>query len=468
MDAPYWNPPPHTGGARPLYPAYGEYRWSKSTQFSLLLHSMRDLHFRIELQILHGRFTDQADLFMKTLDMTFLPPNGVFRGHPGEPSSTGGAFRERFTFVTLFDGTGKFALPLNMPRVAPIPVHYPDKDYMQPHMQDNYGAVLEYARRNMTSTVLLDPLEGIYKAMYTEDEYWHSSLTLVPMHFLPFFSHCTGGVRIGVEPSGAVGSRNYQKDAETPFRIGHEDALGGAPIRRRGSRVQCLCNNVLSYKESCSGVNGQEDCVPVLDATSPNGEDPVREIFLASKQYPALEAGSTEQYFLSTRKDPADQFGEVPDFFVSNECQTCADAGYPSGGPYPAVNTDPQTGQVRRIDGWDSRVPTFYVIEHPEACNIVPPAETVAIGEWDFLYTARYSDACDYVMQCMYEENTLLAPGKPFWFDPMQDDTLFWISFKPLHVDAIAQGFCFPGPKHAHRTASNQPIEHLLSCMHWP
>lgn len=96
------------------------------------------------------------------------------------------------------------------------------------------------------------------------------------------------------------------------------------------------------------------------------------------------------------------------------------------------------------IAGWDSHVPTFYALEHPEACNLVPPDETRAIFEFTFLASARYSDACDYVMQCMYEENSLLAPGKPFWFEPLTDDTLFWISFQPRHVAEVTQGFCFP------------------------
>lgn len=59
--------------------------------------------------------------------------------------------------------------------------------------------------------------------------------------------------------------------------------------------------------------------------------------------------------------------------------------------------------------------------------------------------TARYSDACDYVMQCMYEENSQLAPGKPFWFqEVLTDDIMFWISFTPIKVSDIGKGFCFP------------------------
>ena len=37
---------------------YGDYhvhRWSKSSKFALNLHSMRDLYFRIELQVIGAR-----------------------------------------------------------------------------------------------------------------------------------------------------------------------------------------------------------------------------------------------------------------------------------------------------------------------------------------------------------------------------------------------------------------------------
>ena len=128
----------------------------------------------------------------------------------------------------------------------------------------------------------------------------------------------------------------------------------------------------------------------------------LRELALTQKSYPLLEAGSSEQNLLSTLPDGDDPYGSVPDFVISNQCLACETAGYTIGDPYPALHND-VNGLLKRIDGWDSRVPIFHALENPEACNIVPAEEVVDIGEWDFFYTARYSDACDYVMQCMYE-----------------------------------------------------------------
>jgi|AACY02.9.fsa_nt_gi hypothetical protein len=91
----------------------------------------------------------------------------------------------------------------------------------------------------------MDPLEGDYSATWTADDYWFSSLTHVPMGYLPFFSHCTGGVRIGKEPSD---KKNYAADEGTPFRIGHDEGEGGSPVRRRGTKVKCDCFGVLTWE----------------------------------------------------------------------------------------------------------------------------------------------------------------------------------------------------------------------------
>lgn len=316
--------------------------------------------------------------------MAFVPETGVFRSHPGVPDPSGSPFYELYTFVTAILRTSKFAMPLNMPRVLPRTTHYPG--LLAPHREDNRGAVLEFARSNMSSNILMDPLEGEYKAMYTADEYWYSTLTHVPMQFLPFFSHCTGGFPIGLPPSGVIGSRNYQLDANAPFRLGHEDGLGGSPVRRKGVREKCNCDNIFTYEEP--GVCGGEErlgCTVTIDQFSPTKEA-LHEIAMTTKPFPLLEVGSTEQYLLaSTSAD-----GEVatqPDFLISNECLTCAAAGYVIGQPYPALRY--LDGQIIRMDGWDSRVPVFYALEHPIGCNIVPDDEIVAIGEWDVFYTGR-------------------------------------------------------------------------------
>ena len=59
----FWFNPPATS-VNPLYPEYKEYRWSKTGVFALHLHALRDLNFRVELQILHGLFSDSIDAFV--------------------------------------------------------------------------------------------------------------------------------------------------------------------------------------------------------------------------------------------------------------------------------------------------------------------------------------------------------------------------------------------------------------------
>jgi hypothetical protein len=168
-----------------------------------------------------------------------------------------------------------------------------------------------------------------------------------------------------------------------------------------------------------------------------------REFAFKRVAFPLLEAGSTEQVLFATKPAPGDPYGEAPDFIISNACNGCG--GLSAGDPYPFLHTNAD-GHLKRIEGWDSRTPTFRVLEDPEACNIVSREETIAIGEWDIFATSRYSDACDYIMTCLYEENNLLAGSKPYWFSNqvLTDDVLFWITFKPMAVDQVSQGFCFP------------------------
>ena len=234
-------------------------------------------------------------------------------------------------------------------------------------------------------------------------------------------------------PLGEVGDRDFVVEESRPFGIGMPDAAGGAPVRRRSTRVQCNCNNKITFEKVCSA-----ECSEVVEGAT-RVEIDLEEYVMAG-----LEPGSTHQYFLGTREEPSDPYGRVPDFYVAETCASCASAGSPPGSRYPALHTDPDTGALKRIAGWDSRMPIFNVLEHPEACNLVPEEETIAIGEWNFLASTRYSDSCDFVMQCMYEENSQLAASKEYWFKPLNDDTVFWISFRPLPVAKITSGFCFP------------------------
>jgi hypothetical protein len=229
--------------------------------------------------------------------------------------------------------------------------------------------------------------------------------TIVPLNYLPYFSHCTGGVRIGLPPSGETGKHNYANDQNTPFSIGYPDLKGGSPVRRPGNRVKCVCGTQTSYEEVCPPEG--RTCNTVLDAYT--GE-PMRELDMTTIVKDGLPAGSDEYHFLPMVD--VDEDKALPDLRVSPQCSACIAAGYPAGDPYPALHRGAD-GRVVRLPGWDSHVPIFYVMEHPAACHLVPDEEVVHIGEWSWGASARYSDACDYVMQCMYEENSLLAQDKP-------------------------------------------------------
>ena len=66
--------------------------------------------------------------------------------------------------------------------------------------------------------------------------------------------------------------------------------------------------------------------------------------------------------------------------------------------------------------GFDSHIPIYLAFEHPDACNLVEPEDTIPIYEYLWGSSERYSDTCDYVLQCMYEENTIIALDRGFWF----------------------------------------------------
>ena len=64
-----------------------DYRFKKNIEFALNLHSMRDIFFRVELQILHGLYTTNINLFQQTMQLDFLPV--IERGDPSAEELTG-------------------------------------------------------------------------------------------------------------------------------------------------------------------------------------------------------------------------------------------------------------------------------------------------------------------------------------------------------------------------------------------
>lgn len=279
-------------------------------------------------------------------------------------------------------------------------------------------------------SILMDPNNGPF-AEYSEEDYWGSSaLAVAPMQNLPFFSLCSRGVRFGRPPPDADFGPGYD---DQPFTMGYPDTLGGGAHRARGPRIKCQCPNDVApiFQEMCppADVNLAEGEVCI---TFPNYDGtPMHEVLFEPFTSPGLSSNN--------------QFRLSQPWVVSPRCDTCELNGAPRGSPWPAdaIHTD-ASGNTVQLPGWDSRAPLTWVFEHPEACFLVPEAETKHIREWDVFATTRYSDACDYVMTCMYEERSEFYTGKPYWFQASTDNVLFYLSTDPVPTTEVSDGFCFP------------------------
>eukprot|EP00966_Prymnesium_polylepis_P209935 4862092-Prymnesium_polylepis.1 len=170
--------------------------------------------------------------------------------------------------------------------------------------------------------------------------------------------------------------------------MGSPQALGGMPVRERNRKAKCECRGTTTFETDCPPVGGDTVYTDTDCAWKYDGEGNL-EYGLDHNRVQFPDTGSTE----------ADQFPLSGRFMVSSECTGCsAGDGAAAGEPYPFIPLNPD-GSYQRLDGWDSRAPLFWVLEHPDACFLVPEAETVHISEAVFLATERYSDICDYVMQ---------------------------------------------------------------------
>ena len=134
-----------------------------------------------------------------------------------------------------------------------------------------------------------------------------------------------------------------------------------------------------------------------------------------------------------------DQYLLSGEFVVSPECTTCEAGGHAPGEPYPYLHRNAD-GSVLRLPGFDSHLPMYMMLEHPDLCNLVPPDQTIPISQYNWGSTSRYSDTCDYIMQCMYEENTIIALEKTFWFKGYDGDQIFFITTDTTPISAIEIG----------------------------
>ena len=56
-------------------------------------------------------------------------------------------------------------------------------------------------------------------------------------------------------------------------------------------------------------------------------------------------------------------------------------------------------------EAFDGRISIEQALEDAERCNLVAPEDTIPINEFNWGATERYSDTCDYVLRCAYEED---------------------------------------------------------------
>ena len=146
-----------------------DHRWNKQSQFNLHLHSMRLLNFRVELQILHGLYTDMVSQFVGAMRMDMFPAYGLNknegcymdnapdygsfcswgpdyggdRGYPPDAAEWAnallsgdiGAIPLRRVFICAVKDDDALSLPFNMPRLLPNKQHYKYQNTAQMHEQ---------------------------------------------------------------------------------------------------------------------------------------------------------------------------------------------------------------------------------------------------------------------------------------------------------------------------------------------
>ena len=211
-------------------------------------------------------------------------------------------------------------------------------------------------------------------------------------------SQCLQGVRLGADVDAARQRTN--EDMGVLYGPGSEYG----PSRRR---------------QSCA-VEGAEECP------------------IAWVQYDLPGAASSNPDYLRDR-----QYHLVGDWVVDplcppEQCPITCDGGPPC--PY-------DLNMFRnRIPSTDSHIPIFVAFENPDACHLVEMMETYHVGQYDWFIPQTYSDICDYMFTCMYEEDSRLKGARPFWFEAMENDLVFHISRPPIERSMLSDGYTTDPP----------------------
>lgn len=92
--------------------------------------------------------------------------------------------------------------------------------------------------------------------------------------------------------------------------------------------------------------------------------------------------------------------------------------------------------------GYGSHVPLFDLFEnaHNDACELVPPSETVFIYKWDIFTFQPVADACNFTFTCAYEEALDAADVRARWFEIDNGGTLFTLTSEPFTYEDLKAG----------------------------
>ena len=417
--------------------------WSKRTPFQLALHAHREITFRVELQILHGLFAADAEDFIGTVSLDFRLPSRADRTPGLEAACADRVFHDNSAssksscgyriFLIWVREDSDFALPYNKPRVRPS--HYRDE-----HTYDEFGNFVETdfvtaGNKNAMIDLLvkteendlpiyLGPLEHDYAVNWGGDDYWHEFASVYPYTYLPYFSKCYDGHRLGV-PVDEV-RKSMSAEAATSGGMTNPSIM---PVRQRP-----VCNRSDVTAEGFVPQPGE------VYAGFYGGGCPVGR---RTVEFNSTQADRNLRTY-ANKRDTQHRFLKDSRRAASDSGVECDESERDHEGmcPYPSE------WMSQELPSFDAHLPLFWAMENPDACFLVREEDTHVVNEFDWFSEIYYSDVCDYVYTCMYEEHTDTIGEKPYWFQAFGGDVLFYVSRRPIDVTWLEAGY------DAHETAN--------------
>jgi len=92
--------------------------------------------------------------------------------------------------------------------------------------------------------------------------------------------------------------------------------------------------------------------------------------------------------------------------------------------------------------GFGSHIPIFMLLENddPNACELIDPADTVPIMQWDPFTAVAVADTCNFTFTCAYEEKLDAADVRARWYEVEHDSTLFTLTSEAFTFVQLESG----------------------------